>query len=70
MNEILENTDLNFIEKSLYAAWQAGHNVKDWIQNQTTRAKYRKSLKEKAGIDIYCKRDAPIEQNYLKRELT
>ena len=44
---------MNFIEKSLFVAWHAGQNVKDWIQNQTTRAKYRKSLKEKTGIYIY-----------------
>ena len=53
MNDILKNSNLNFIEKSLFVAWHAGQNVKDWIQNQTTRAKYRKALKEKAGIDIY-----------------
>lgn len=53
INEILENPDLNFIEKSLFAAWHAGYNIKDWIQNQTTRAKYRKALKQKVGIDIY-----------------
>ena len=53
MNDILENSNMTFIEKSLFVAWHAGQIVKDWIQNQTTRAKYRKSLKEKAGIDIY-----------------
>lgn len=53
MNDILKNSNMTFIEKSLFVAWHAGQNVKDWIQNQTTRAKYRKSLKEKAGIDIY-----------------
>ena len=67
MNDILENSNMTFIEKSLFVAWHAGQNVKDWIQNQTTRAKYRKSLKEKAGIDIYCKRELP-EANYYPRK--
>lgn len=53
MNDILENSSMSFIEKSLFVAWHAGQNVKDWIHNPATRAKYRKLLKQKAGIDIY-----------------
>lgn len=69
MNNILENSGMNFIEKGLFVAWHAGQNVKDWIHNPATRAKYRKLLKRKAGIDIYAKRELPdstIAGNQIK----